>query len=120
MYSDLDRQDRPVSNQLHPGVYFAIVGLALWLALAVWAFAWDAYTDYLLAIVSGFVFIAVMLPLALLRMGRKHPASDDGDHGRKNHSVTGQRATFGPDRISSRAPMQQSRPCSRLPHLRLA
>jgi hypothetical protein len=78
MTSDTERHDRPVSNQLHPRVYFAIVGLALWLALAVWAFAWDSYTDYLLAIVSGFIFIAVILPLALFRMGRKHPASDDG------------------------------------------
>src|SRR5262249_9200948 len=36
MGSDLVQQDRPVSNQFHPGVYFAFVGLALWLALAVW------------------------------------------------------------------------------------
>src|SRR5262245_20925602 len=79
MTSNTERRDRPVSNQLHPGVYFAIVGLALWLALAVWAFAWDSYTDYLLAIVSGFVSLAVILPLALWRMGRKHPASDDAD-----------------------------------------
>jgi hypothetical protein len=77
MTNDTERRDRPVSNQLHPWVYFAIVGLALWLALAVWAFAWDSYTDYLLAIVSGFVLLAVILPLALWRMGRKHPASDD-------------------------------------------
>ena len=77
MNSDTERRDRPVSNELHPRVYFAIVGLALWLALAVWAFAWDRYTEYLLAIVSGFVFIAVVIPLALFRMGRKHPASDE-------------------------------------------
>jgi hypothetical protein len=77
MNSNNEHRDRPVSDQLHPGVYFAIVGLALWLAVAVWAFAWDGYTDYLLAIVSGFIFLVVVLPLALLRMGRKHRVSDD-------------------------------------------
>jgi len=79
MNSDTERRDRPVSNELHPAVYFAIVGLALWLALAVWAFAWDSYTNYLPAIVSGFVLLAVILPLALFRMGWKHPASDDAN-----------------------------------------
>ena len=76
MNNDTERHDRPASNRLHPAVYVAIVGLALWLMLAVWAFAWDGYTDYLLAVVSGFVFMAVVLPLTLWRVGRKHPGAD--------------------------------------------
>ena len=76
MISDTERHDRPASNDLHPAVYVAIVGLALWLMLAVWAFASDGYTDYLLAVVSGFVFLAVVLPLTLWRVGRKHRGLD--------------------------------------------
>ena len=76
MINDTERHDRPASNHLHPAVYVAIVGLALWLMLAVWAFAWDGYTDYLLAVVSAFVFMAVVLPLTLWRVGRKHQGAD--------------------------------------------
>jgi hypothetical protein len=65
------RRDRLVSNHLHPVVYMAIVGLALWFVLSVWEFAGDGYTDYLLAVVSGFIFIAVALPYALSRVWRK-------------------------------------------------
>jgi hypothetical protein len=71
MGSDDDRRDGLASDRLHPLVYMAIVGLALWFALSVWGFATDGYTDYLLAVVSGFIFIAVALPYALWRVWRK-------------------------------------------------
>jgi ABC-type nickel/cobalt efflux system permease component RcnA len=62
--------DRPVSDHLHPVVYVAIVALALWFILSVWAFATDGYTDYLLVVVSGFIVIAVGLPYVLWRVWR--------------------------------------------------
>jgi hypothetical protein len=71
MGSDDDRRDRLVCDRLHPLVYMAIVGLALWFILSVWGFATDGYTDYLLAVVSGFIFIAVALPYALWRVWRR-------------------------------------------------
>src|SRR5262249_52612345 len=57
---------QPVSNDLHPLVYLTIVGLALWFVLsALWGFGADATADYLLGIVSGFIFIAVAIPVVL-------------------------------------------------------
>jgi hypothetical protein len=76
MRRDVIRHDRPVSDHLHPLVYKAVVGLALWLVLSVWSFAGGGYTDFLLAVVSGFVFIAVAIPHALWRVWRKNQGSD--------------------------------------------
>ncbi len=64
---------RPVSNRLHPGVYVAIVGLVLLLVLAAWGFAGGGYTDFLLAVVSGFLFFAIALPY---RVWRKSQGAD--------------------------------------------
>ena len=45
--------------------------LAAWFALAVWSFAGDGVVDYLLFIVSGFVYIAVqiLLPIGAAAVG---------------------------------------------------
>jgi hypothetical protein len=72
-------ENRPASKELHPGVYMLIIGLTLWLVLSVWSFATDGYTDYLLVVVSGFVFIAVALPCILWCVGR-----ENGDAVRRN------------------------------------
>jgi hypothetical protein len=64
---------RHVSDRLHPIVYATVIGLALWLVLSVWGFAADGPTDYLLVIVSGFIFIFAMIPLTLWRMSARHP-----------------------------------------------
>ena len=69
-----------VTSRLHPRVYALLVGLAVWLVLSVWIFAGAGVTDYLLSIVSGFVFIAVALPCILSRVGRIEPiATSDSD-----------------------------------------
>jgi hypothetical protein len=65
--------DRPrrVTSRLHPRVYILVIALAAWLVLSVWVFFTGVgVTDYLLVIVSGFIFIAVALPLILSRVGR--------------------------------------------------
>ena len=48
---------RPATSRLHPRVYALLIGLAGWFALSVWSFAGAGVTDYLLFIVSGFIFI---------------------------------------------------------------
>jgi hypothetical protein len=70
--ADNGRQRMP-TNRLHSSVYGILIVLVAWFALAVWNFAGGGITDYLLFIVCGFVFVAVMLPLILSRVGR-----DDG------------------------------------------
>lgn len=50
------------TDSLHREVYGVLIALAAWFALAVWSFAGRGVTDYLLFIVSGFVFVAVALP----------------------------------------------------------
>lgn len=69
--SDIDNDaPRPATNGLHPRVYTLLIVLAAWFALAVWSFAGGGVVDCLLFIVSGFVFIAVTLPLILSRVRR--------------------------------------------------
>jgi hypothetical protein len=77
MSKDIVPRDRPTLNALHPYVYAAIAALALWFILSVWTFASDGYTDYLLAIVSGFILIFVALPLVLSRVSRDEDTGPD-------------------------------------------
>jgi hypothetical protein len=58
-------------------VYVALVGLVLWLVLAVWGFGYDGQTDYLLAIVTGFLLIATAIPATLALMVYSQGNSDD-------------------------------------------
>ncbi len=69
---------RPIASGLHPRVSVLFVGLAAWFALAVWGFSAAGMTDYLLFIVSGFIFVVVPLTLILSRVGRKHSAANSG------------------------------------------
>jgi hypothetical protein len=64
--------NRPVSQRLHPFVYKAICALAVVFLLGVWEFAGDEYTGYLIAVVAGLVFGALVLPFILWRMRRSH------------------------------------------------
>jgi len=56
------------ASLLHSRVYLLIVALACWLVMSVWIFSGVSSTDYLLVIVSGFIFIAVGLPFILSRL----------------------------------------------------
>ncbi len=71
-------QQRPLTGRLHPRIYVAVIALVAWLVLSVWSFAGAGVTDYLLVIVSGFLFIVVALTLILSRVGRRHGATDGG------------------------------------------
>ncbi len=65
---------RPVTSRLHPRVYAAAAALSLWLIISVWIFAGGGIVDYLLVIISGFIFIAVALQFILWRATRVEQA----------------------------------------------
>jgi hypothetical protein len=77
MARELARHNRPVSDQLHPTVYAAMVGLVLLFVVSAWAcFGGGAYVGLLLAVMSSFFLIAVAVPFALWLTWRRHPSSD--------------------------------------------
>ncbi|MBO0756029.1 MAG: hypothetical protein J2P54_09225, partial [Bradyrhizobiaceae bacterium] len=58
-------------------VYLALIALAVWFVLSAWAFGENSQTNYLLAVVSGLVFIAIAIPCVLWRMAYRKSAADD-------------------------------------------
>src|SRR5262245_1123519 len=82
------QQSERVARNLHPTVYVALVGLVLWLVLAVWGFGYDGQTDYLLAIVTGFLIIAVAIPAALALMAYSQGNAGDGESSAPRDSVS--------------------------------
>ena len=68
------RSSLPVSQRLPRGMYWIMVGLAVWLVLSVWGFAGSGYTGLVLSIVSLFLGIAVALPLLLALIARRRRA----------------------------------------------
>ena len=71
------QEGKPARRNLHSMVYVALVGLVLWLVLATWGFGYDGQTDYLLAIVTGFLIIAVAIPATLALMAYSQGSSGD-------------------------------------------
>jgi hypothetical protein len=64
------RHNRGRSDALHPRIYQIAAALALWLVLSVWfLFSTGSYTSLVLAVVSGFMLVAVGLPFILSRVG---------------------------------------------------
>ena len=70
----------PATSKLHERVYTLLIAFSAWFALAVWIFAGRGVTDYLLFIVSGFIFIVVTLQLILSRVGRTSEAGKGYDN----------------------------------------
>jgi len=67
----------PTASAVHPRVWAILIGLAAWFALAVWSFAGGGgVTDYLLFIVSGFIFVVIALQLILARVRRADDAEE--------------------------------------------
>jgi hypothetical protein len=70
--------NRQRSSDLHPAVYMAMLGLAFWFVISVWAFfATEGYADYLLGVVSLFFFIALGIPVLLWRVWRGQQNPED-------------------------------------------
>jgi hypothetical protein len=87
---------RAALDHVHPLVYLAIIGLALWFVLSAWSFAADGYTDWLLVVVSGFILVAVAIPSVLLLVWRNHrePGEDAGQHERLRDWAAGDLDTW--------------------------
>src|SRR5262249_1038084 len=72
-----------------PVIYMAFIGFVLWLLIAVWAFARDSVSDYLMVIVIGFLALFVAIPTTLVAMARHNEEPGDAaDHeavGPKEH-----------------------------------
>ena len=67
---DDKRAARTATSTLHRRVYALMIGLVVWFVLSVWIFAGAGVTDYLLFVVSCFIFIVVVLLTILSRVGR--------------------------------------------------
>ncbi|MGH7032508.1 MAG: hypothetical protein ACREFL_02110, partial [Stellaceae bacterium] len=70
MTQDALSTNRPAKTLFHPIVYRVIIALAALLAVSAWGFFADSETGYVLAVVSGFVFMIVALPSLLWRIRR--------------------------------------------------
>ena len=70
---------RPTTSRLPSWVYALLTGLVAWFVLAAWLFAGPGAIDYLLTIVSGFVFIVISLQVILSRVGRGEGTFNDAD-----------------------------------------
>lgn len=77
MRQEKHRSSSSTSDRLHPHVYTALAGTAVWFALAAWSFASDGYSEYLMVIVSAFAIVAVTIPYVLWRTGRRHGRGPD-------------------------------------------
>ncbi len=65
------QQATPTTSRAHPRVYAIFIALTVWFVLAVWSFAGGGVSDYLLFIVSAFLFVAVALMLIMFQVGRR-------------------------------------------------
>ena len=64
--------DRPVSDRLHPWIYRIILALAFVFAVSAWGFFRTQGQEGLtLAVISGFVFVAVLIPTVLAHIQRR-------------------------------------------------
>src|SRR6266704_1343655 len=76
MSMDTDRKEQRTSTaRLHPFVWAGLIGLVIWFALAIWGFGTEGYADWLLTVVSGFILIAVAIPLISAGVARRNNAS---------------------------------------------
>jgi amino acid transporter len=77
MSRELVAHNRPVFDQLHPRVYAGAVGLVAWFALAAWIL-FDRQDDIglLLTMVSVLLLVAVLVPVALALVWRRHRTED--------------------------------------------
>ena len=77
MNSPLDSDNPRATDRLHPTVYAALAGLAVWLVVAAWVFfSRGGYIDLDLGIVSVLVFMLIGIPSALLLIWRTFNPSD--------------------------------------------
>lgn len=78
MNSPLDLDNPRTTDRLHPMIYAALAGLAVWLVVAAWVFfSRGGYIDLDLGIASVLVFMLIAIPSALLSIGRTFTSDPD-------------------------------------------
>ena len=93
---------RPATGTLHARIYTLLVAFSAWFAIAVWGFAGGGLSNYLLFIVSGFIFVVVALQVILSRVRRPDDAGDGEEGGASLRDwATRDFETWG-DRLSGR------------------
>ena len=61
---------------LHPAIYKALAGFALWMVVAAWvSFSGQGYASFALAVITGFFLVAAAIPFIFWRVWRK---TDEG------------------------------------------
>jgi hypothetical protein len=77
MARELVAHNKPVFEHLHRRVYAAAIGLVVWYAVAAWLL-FDRKDDIglPLAMMSVFLLVAILLPLALALVWKRHPLPD--------------------------------------------
>lgn len=69
---DEPHSNRPVSDDLHPAVYWTMIALAAWFVMSAWVlFGTDRYANYLEAVVTGLFTMAIVLPAAIFYIWRR-------------------------------------------------
>ena len=77
MARELVAHNKPVFEHLHRRVYTAAIGLVVWYAVAAWLlFDRKENIGLPLAMVSVLLLVAVLLPLALTLVWKRHPLPD--------------------------------------------
>lgn len=72
-----DQETSPPSDQLHPFVYVALAGLAIWLVMSSWIFFFQGGALSLdLGIISALVFMIIAIPTVIHLVGRHFQDAD--------------------------------------------
>ena len=101
--------DRTLSDGLHPLIYKALAGLALWLVVSAWiGFDGQGYVSFLLVVVTGFFLIAAAIPYLLWRVWRSNSPGESTGANKVGFRACG-RANSTPGRAASRAGTRRSR-----------
>lgn len=66
-----DSHDDRSFDGLHPAIYKALAGFALWMVIAAWIFfSGQGYASFILTVVTGFFLIAAAIPFLIWRVWR--------------------------------------------------
>jgi len=69
--ANLDSHDDRSFDGLHPAIYKALAGFALWMVIAAWIFfSGQGYASFILTVVTGFFLIAAAIPFLIWRVWR--------------------------------------------------
>jgi hypothetical protein len=71
--------ERPITDRAHPRIYSILIAFTALFVVATWSFIGNGIVDYLLAIVGGFMFVAVVLTLILFQVGSKRGAAAEDE-----------------------------------------